>query len=91
MYVYIVCNMPSSDPAIWSGHSTTSLSLLLRIRNKSSLTFPPDDVYLIKLQREVLQNLISTRRMQISQISGMSKENTHKNNKSYRYNRTAQL
>jgi hypothetical protein len=36
-----------------------------------------DDVYLIKLQREVLQNLISTRRMQISQISGISKENTH--------------
>jgi hypothetical protein len=35
-----------------------------------------DDVYLIKLQREMLQNLISTRRMQISQICGISKENT---------------
>jgi hypothetical protein len=47
---------------------------------------PPDDdddVYLIKLQREVLQNLISTRRMQISQICGRSKENTHGNNKRY--------
>jgi hypothetical protein len=45
---------------------------------------PPDDddVYLIKLQREVLQNLISTRRMQISQICGISKENTHGNIKS---------
>jgi siroheme synthase (precorrin-2 oxidase/ferrochelatase) len=41
----------------------------------------PDDVYLIKLQREVLQNQISTRRMQISQIFGISKENTHENNK----------
>jgi hypothetical protein len=39
-----------------------------------------DDVYLIKLQREVLQILISTRRMQISQICGISEENTHENN-----------
>jgi hypothetical protein len=43
-----------------------------------------DDVYLIKLQREVLQNLISSRKMQISQICGISKENPHENNKSYR-------
>jgi hypothetical protein len=49
-----------------------------------------DDVYLIKLQREVLQNITSTWRMQISQICGIRKENTHGNNKSYRYNRTAQ-
>jgi hypothetical protein len=42
-----------------------------------------DDVFLIKLQREVLQNLISTRRIQISQICGISKENAHGNNKSY--------
>jgi hypothetical protein len=49
-----------------------------------------DDVYLIELQREVLQNLISTRRMEFSQICGISKENTFENNKSYRYNRTAQ-
>ncbi len=32
-----------------------------------------DDVYLIKLQREVLQNLISTRKIQISQICGIKK------------------
>jgi hypothetical protein len=48
-----------------------------------------DDVYLIKLQ-EVLQNLSSTLRMQISQICGISKENRPENNKSHRYNRTAQ-
>jgi hypothetical protein len=35
-----------------------------------------DDVYLIKLQRMVSQNLMPTRRMQISLICGISKENT---------------
>jgi DNA/RNA endonuclease YhcR with UshA esterase domain len=39
-----------------------------------------DDGCLIKLQREVLQNLISTQGMQISQICGISKENTHEKN-----------
>jgi uncharacterized protein (UPF0254 family) len=32
-----------------------------------------NDVYLIKLQRDVLKNLISTRGMQISQTSGINK------------------
>jgi hypothetical protein len=40
-----------------------------------------DDVYLSKLHREVLQNLISTRRMH--EICGIRK-NTHENNKGYR-------
>jgi hypothetical protein len=49
-----------------------------------------DDVYLIKITtKKVLQNLISTRRMQISQIWGINKENTHENNESYRYYRRA--
>jgi hypothetical protein len=36
-----------------------------------------DDVYSIKLERKVLQSLISTRRIKISQMCCISKENTH--------------
>jgi hypothetical protein len=60
-----------------------NMNVYLSQRHPLPPPHPPlhnDDVYLIELQREVLQNLISTR----------SKENTHENNKSCRYNRTAQ-
>jgi hypothetical protein len=40
-----------------------------------------DDVYLIKSQREVLQNLWSAHTKNADQPNGISKENTHENSK----------
>jgi hypothetical protein len=81
IYVYVCVNVHMYMDVSIRIYVFVCVSKMIFYDAQSALN-DDDDVYLKKLQREVLQNLISTCRMQTSQY-GRSKENKHTNNKSF--------